>query len=286
MQNLPLPHIRTGDVFFARQLWMYVFGIHDIGRNKVCMNLYLKSEGKKGQCDVTSLLLKYFNEHSITSEHLIIFSDGCPGQNKNYLMVIFLYILVHVVCLFKSVKYVFPIRGHSYLPNKQDFALIGNLKKKHTIETPEEWEDLIKTARKHPSPFEVKSITPDMFFDLKKALEPYFIKTCKPATKIKDARMIKIDQESPFVLVKYNFTGEWTRIHVRTKRPLPSELNFSPLYKAQIPLNPNIVKDIQRLKHYLSDPYKMIIYDKLCEIVAEEGEDIDIDNEDVNGGEE
>lgn len=45
--------------------------------------------------------------------------------------------------------------------------------------------------------FEVKSITHDMIFELKKALEPFFL-TCKPVMKIKAARMIKIDQESPF----------------------------------------------------------------------------------------
>ncbi|KAJ8964873.1 hypothetical protein NQ314_004555 [Rhamnusium bicolor] len=30
MQNLPLPHIRTNTVFYARQLWYFVFGVHDL----------------------------------------------------------------------------------------------------------------------------------------------------------------------------------------------------------------------------------------------------------------
>lgn len=57
MQNLPLPHPRTGDVFFASQLWYYVFGVHHLGTGEATMFAYDETTGRKGQNDVTSLLL-------------------------------------------------------------------------------------------------------------------------------------------------------------------------------------------------------------------------------------
>ena len=36
-QNLPLPHIPIGDVFYMHQLWLYVFGVHNCGTNQAVM---------------------------------------------------------------------------------------------------------------------------------------------------------------------------------------------------------------------------------------------------------
>lgn len=87
MQNLPLPHLRTGDVFFASQLWYYVFGVHDLGTSEATMFVYDETVGRKGQNDVTSLLLNYLNIQGVQKDTSVLFSDGCPGQNKNYVMV-------------------------------------------------------------------------------------------------------------------------------------------------------------------------------------------------------
>lgn len=141
-------------------------------------------------------------------------------------MINFLYALVHIFELFKSLKYIFPIRGHTYLPNDQDFSLIGRLKKTSTVETDKEWNEIITSARKNPLPFEVKSVKHGMLFDIKRALAPYFLKQSKPAMRIKEVRMVKIKKNSAFIYVKYNFTGGWTAIHIRNKKTLPSEVNF------------------------------------------------------------
>lgn len=46
-QNLPLPHIRTSDVFFKSQLWYYVFGIHDLADDSASMFVYTEDIAKK-----------------------------------------------------------------------------------------------------------------------------------------------------------------------------------------------------------------------------------------------
>jgi hypothetical protein len=118
MQNLPLPHIPTNPVFFSRQLWYYIFGIHDLATNEAAMYTYHEGQAKKGANEVTFMLLHYLNNRALPSRNLVLFSDGCPGQNKNYVMLHFLYMLVHCLKIFDTVNYIFPMRGHSYLPTK------------------------------------------------------------------------------------------------------------------------------------------------------------------------
>nr|CAI5861190.1 unnamed protein product [Callosobruchus analis] len=84
MQNLPLSHVRDNLAFGCRQLWYYVFGIHNLKDDGASMYVYDESIGKKGQNEVTSLLFHYLTKGlDVTSRHLVLFSDGCPGQNKN-----------------------------------------------------------------------------------------------------------------------------------------------------------------------------------------------------------
>jgi hypothetical protein len=61
-------------------------------------------------------------------------------------MIHFIYFLVHVLKLFDEVHYIFPVRGHSYLPNDQDFA-----RRAEKVEILEEWDNLIPKAREKPS---------------------------------------------------------------------------------------------------------------------------------------
>ncbi|CAH1380009.1 unnamed protein product, partial [Tenebrio molitor] len=179
MQNLPLPHIPTNPVFFSRQLWYY------ISTNEAAMYTYHEGQAKKGANEVTSMLLHYLNNRALPSRNIVLFSDGCPGQNKNNVMLHFLYMLVHCLKIFDTVNYIFPMRGHSYLPNDQDFSLIEKKKRKvGKVEIPHEWDKLILNARANPSPFDLVKVDTSRIYDIKAATDPFFLKTAKPLIKI------------------------------------------------------------------------------------------------------
>ena len=55
-QNLPLPHISVGDVFYVRQLWLYVFGVHECGFNRAVMYSWPEFIAGKGGNEVVSCL--------------------------------------------------------------------------------------------------------------------------------------------------------------------------------------------------------------------------------------
>lgn len=86
MQNLPLPHIPSNPVFFSRRVRNPRFKYY--GSNDVTMYTYTEDIAKKGSIDVASMLLNYFNTNDV-SRNLVLISDGCPGQNKNYTMLHF-----------------------------------------------------------------------------------------------------------------------------------------------------------------------------------------------------
>lgn len=90
MQNLPLPNIPVQEVFYFRQLWVFEFCIVNLKNNKATFFSYHEGEALKGPNEVCSFLNKYFEEIPEEVKELHIFSDGCPGQNKNNTMVRFL----------------------------------------------------------------------------------------------------------------------------------------------------------------------------------------------------
>ncbi|PSN29075.1 hypothetical protein C0J52_28073 [Blattella germanica] len=286
MQNLPLPHIRTCDVFYSRQLWYYVFGIHDIGKNQVFMNVYDELTGKRGQNNVTSMLLKYFNMIGAEHEHLVLMSDGCPGQNKNYHMVHFIYMLVHWLKLFNKVTYIFPMRGHSYLPNDQDFSLIEAKKRKHNAEVHSDWDALIRSARQKPEPFNVINIVQQDFFDLHSAFKPFFLPKSRPNMKLKGVRMLEFSSDYTHIKVRHTYTGPWDTICIRNTKKLPSSLGLTQLYLSQLPLNPSKVKDLQKLSKYLQSAANRDFYLHLSTLADDCVEDVHIDNDDNSSGEE
>ncbi|CAH1107089.1 unnamed protein product [Psylliodes chrysocephalus] len=127
IQNLQLPKIPVQDLFNLRQLTVRVFCIHNMKTDQVVYFIYHEGCGKKGPNEVCSFLYQFIKEYIPKSvRKLRLFSDNCPGQNKNNYLI--------RMCLFlkdsgrfNDIQQYFPIRGHSFLPCDRDF---GNIKRK------------------------------------------------------------------------------------------------------------------------------------------------------------
>lgn len=84
MQNLPLPHIPIQNIFYLRQLWVHCFGIKDLKTGKSTFYMYHEGIANKGANEVCSMLMHYIkNNIGPHIKYFYLFSDGCPGQNKN-----------------------------------------------------------------------------------------------------------------------------------------------------------------------------------------------------------
>lgn len=286
MQNLPMPHIRTNAVFYARQLWLYVFGVHNDGGNTATMFSYDETIGRKGQNEVASLLFHYLRSNDVTTTNLILISDGCAGQNKNYVLMKFLYLLVHGLHMFKSITHVFPIRGHSFLSCDQDFSLIEKHKKTETVEMPKEWENIIKHARNKPSPFTVTNVDQSMIFNILDATAPFFLKSARPPVKIKTARMLRYSiDDAGVVLVRQTYTGNWEKSLIRNKRAIPNEFEFKPLYNKPIDIPHGKKENLKDLTQYLTKAEAKNFYSRLLvQSSSRSDQNTDLDEDDNSSG--
>lgn len=59
-QNMPLPHVPRGDVFYKRQLWTYNFCIHSGKTGQSFHFMYDETIGKKSQNEVNCFIHYYF----------------------------------------------------------------------------------------------------------------------------------------------------------------------------------------------------------------------------------
>lgn len=131
MQNVYLPVVPIQDTFYRRQLTVSIFEIHCLKTGKGTFFVYHEGTGSKGANEVCSLLHSYIQENIPETVRLLhVFSDGCTGQNRNHTVSRFLLALVDSG-RFQSVQHYFPIRGHTFLPNDRDFAVVKRLLQKH-----------------------------------------------------------------------------------------------------------------------------------------------------------
>lgn len=216
-KNLPLPNINTNDVYYKRQLSMYLFNIHTLSTSESVFYVYPENIGKKGSDDVTSLLMNFLYDHlDWQVRNLHIFCDSCGGQNKNYTVFRFLHHVVHEQKRLDSVKVTFPIRGHSYMETDKNMGII---KHKNRYETLDELCDLVQSARIKPSPFVVTKIDTTnqyIFRQWTNQLSRLYRKKCPfPIREIKEFEVLV--QHPRTIRYRNTYNGLWETAVIKDK---------------------------------------------------------------------
>ena len=93
---LPTPKITAGVSFYKRKLFTLNFGIHDYRTGRGYMFVWDEVTAKRGAIEICSCIYKFVTTIvPPTIKKLYIFSDNCPGQNKNNILVLFYMFLIH-----------------------------------------------------------------------------------------------------------------------------------------------------------------------------------------------
>ena len=156
MQNLVLPRTPIGQSYYSRQLYMYLFGVvvhqgKDSRQTKDDVHLYtwMEHKNKKDSNLISSALdnclRRRLNGALRHAEQLRMFSDSCFGQNKNMNFLSLIFSLRKSPFPNLHVEYVFPLRGHSFLPADRVFGRIEQaIRKQNTILMPEEYYRILR----------------------------------------------------------------------------------------------------------------------------------------------
>lgn len=186
IQNMPLPVIPVQEMFYYRQLWLYGFEIHDLKNNSGHFYTYHEGQALKGPNEVCTFVNDYVKKMPAEIQELHIFSDGCPGQNRNNTVVRYLLALV-ATKRFRKIFHYFPVRGHSFLPCDRDFGILKRVIRKsdRIIYLPEEYETMMLNCRKQ-NPFTISTMTYKNITDFRKWWPNYYKKTCKSVDEPKE----------------------------------------------------------------------------------------------------
>lgn len=196
-QNLPIPRLNVTSQFYKRLGWLYIFNIHNHTNQTSALYYYTEKEGKKNSNAVSSMLYDYIGRYMEDSvRRIILFSDACGGQNKNYTIVMFLSWLAKSLNV--HISHYFPVRGHSYNVCDRNFGCYRRkMKNIEIIETVPEYIKILQEARKKPTPFETIHFTD--FRTWNTALQTL----CHPVPKTKSA-YFKIQK---YRVMTYTTTG-------------------------------------------------------------------------------
>lgn len=202
MQNLQLPLVPVQDAFYLTQLSVSVFGIHDLKTGKAYYYIYHEGLAAKTPDEVCSFLMDYINNYADPgSRELRLFSDNCPGQNKNHTLVRFCMALIQTGRFDKVTQY-FPIRGHSFLPCDRDFGVIKrHLRKFDRIYSVHEYtEHIIQSSKSNK--FVVREVSTQDIFAWKTWWPTYYKKTVMSNESLK--KNVPRNQKVSFTISKYH----------------------------------------------------------------------------------
>lgn len=252
-QNLPLPHVPAGDVFYKRQLWMYNFCVHSAKTTTSVFYMYDEITSKKGSNEVISFLDHYLNTYlPDTVRTLYLFSDNAFAQNKNQSLVKYLYTLSNINQKgILKIIHQYPEPGRSFLPCDRSFALIEKAKRrKERVHIPDEWKQLVRSTSKK---FKVVDVKQDMIRDFATHLKPFFKTTFtnKDKTKfsISSYRLFQYQKNIKYVECSSSSAlPVFTRFYVQKENNLVLCLPFSPMIQPYpLPLKEKKAADVKLL---------------------------------------
>lgn len=277
MQNLPLPNIPIQEIFYLRQLWVNCFGVKNLNTNESVFYVYHEGVANKGANEVCSMILHYLDHFlgkNIRELHL--FSDNCPGQNKNHTVIRFLLSLTDTK-RFSKITHYFPIRGHSFLPNDRDFGVMKRkIKKCDRIYVPEEYYDIMSKANPN---FSVFLLSTPQVMDCSKWWPTYYKKTClsdesfgkqvpkehKQSFAPSTYMSFEYDRNKKGVIVTNEFIDSLRRNTFKVARNKAIEISL-PDKKAyplgHVPINPKKIENIKQVRNSILQQH-MPFYEKI-----------------------
>lgn len=164
----------------------------------------------------------------------------------------------------KSVTHKFLVRGHTQ--NEGDTAhsviekAIKKSRKSGPIYVPDQYIQIIRSAKKTGNPFIIKELNYEDFYDLKKLADEIGLNTGKDIVgntiKTSDIRMIQFRSNSTTFSYKTKYEEDWIQAEIRTKKARSTrhenskeikDLKLAAAYTSKIDISQNKKKDLQEL---------------------------------------
>nr|XP_034835086.1 uncharacterized protein LOC117991601 [Maniola hyperantus] len=279
---LPTPYLTAGFSFYKRQLWTLNLTIYRVSQSSADAYCLLWDEtiaGRGGQ-EIASCLYHHLNTLPNNLDEINMYSDSCPGQNRNiYVAIMIMYFIENSINSPRIINLKFLEPGHTHMEADTIHASIEKAKKKTAmkIELPKDWANLIRTVHRNPK-INVVEMQQSQFYNFQKLLTTQYVhrkinsvKEKVNWTKIKWIQCRKVD---PGVLYyKYSFDDSEELFKVlslkRNRNMTRSQSEDTAPVTPLVPLNQRPIKlpapkvrDLQSFLEYLQ-PSSRPFYESL-----------------------
>lgn len=199
-QILTTPFLSTSVAFYSRQLSTLNLTIYDIASKLSVHCVWNEAMARRGANEINSCIFDYGLSLPSHVNHLIKYSDRCPGQNLNITTIIADLFLLQNSSSLNVIDSKYLVSGHTHMECDSAHALIEKYKKKskQAIECPDDWAELIK---KTSSKFTVNKMNAQKFLDFTSNLKESLVYRKKNVKnepwKFTDIQWIRVEKENP-----------------------------------------------------------------------------------------
>lgn len=273
---LQIPHCKVSLLYYSRKLCVFNLTVYEAGlpNNAYCF-LWSELNGKKGSCEIGTILLHYLSKcipGNVTE--ISLFSDTCSGQNRNKNVAAILLWAVQNIEHLQIIEQKFLESGHTYMEADSMHSAIESQKKETSVFSMQDWISICERARRRKihtvqqkkivkEPYKTKEFKYHEFFDLKDLASKIIHNKDKDKEgnkvqwlKIKRLRFVKGEKRIYF---NYDMSETFNYIDVtgkegktratRTKRKeqdeFPTELKK--MYEESLPISEAKKKDLLNL---------------------------------------
>uniref|UniRef100_A0A6P7GRT0 Uncharacterized protein LOC114345931 n=1 Tax=Diabrotica virgifera virgifera TaxID=50390 RepID=A0A6P7GRT0_DIAVI len=201
---LPFPRLTTGIAYYKRNMYLYNLGCHELKNGLGFMYTWDETQASRGSQEISSCVTKHLLSRAKDCKHIVMYSDTCTGQNRNWNFALAMQKLTQMETSIDVIDLKYMVSGHSFLPNDTDFASIESYaqKKLQVIYSPNEWNEAILKCRSK-NPFHLTKMDREDFYsttELVDAVTKRSVNVDKGNFNWLKTQWIRFIREDPFVL--------------------------------------------------------------------------------------
>ncbi|XP_050507499.1 uncharacterized protein LOC126885114 isoform X1 [Diabrotica virgifera virgifera] len=245
---LNTPHGESMLLYYSRKYAVYNLCFYENGSREGFCYIWGETEGKRGSNEIASIIQKYIDlvDARISVKHLILYSDSCPGQNKNRIILSAIHNALKNCENIVSIQMNYLLPGHTEMSVDSMHSVIKGAVKNTIVWAPSQWATVCQLARKEPKPYNVSYLDHTDFKGYGTFADKYFRGNLTgKISKIRVAtfKKSKINQMS----VKYSMRSDEEEEIIPIIMGGINSKVVDQLYKTPLPITKTKYNDLKKL---------------------------------------